>query len=69
MSNPESNPRRAPSRVHDSTYLAIPEIEELVKAYEVEQTAQKLETLTSFMLAFAFNTDDDWSTKIEHDKE
>lgn len=69
MSNPGSNPRRAPSRVYDSTYLAISEIEELVKAYETEQTAPKLETLTSFLLAFAFNTDDGWSTKIEHDKE
>lgn len=69
MSNTEETADWAASSVYDFTYLKFPQIEERIKAYESEPTAHSLNSLASFLLAFAFDPKDDWIIKYDHDEE
>lgn len=65
MSNTEETADWAASSVYDFTYLKFPQIEERIKAYESEPTAHSLNSLASFLLAFAFDPkDSNWPPQI-----
>jgi hypothetical protein len=69
MSKPEAKSDGTSSGIYASTYLSIPEVEKLVRAYEESPIAHNLGTLISFLLALAFNLEGGWVIKYDSDNQ